>query len=141
MFLRIFALIVLLALPGAAWTYGPDDSQPPPVRTWTVRNQCREAVRVALNYQKVEGRIVTRGWWQLQPQTEVRIQMLSERIGYFAVSLSKTMWWNDPAGPRFGLDLDRDFEYPGDGTERGRWIYSFHWRSVIERPIETLTCP
>ena len=147
MFLRILALIALLALPSAAWTQKGDDDSPPPVHIWTVRNQCREPIRIALNYLTAEetaeggivGRVVTRGWWMVPPYTEVEIRMLGEWIGYFAVSLSYSLRWSDPAGPKFGLDLERNFDYAGDGR-RARWIDGFILRSVIERPIETLTC-
>jgi len=133
-----FLLIILAASPGAAQK--GDWGQPPGDHVWTIRNVCFEPIRFAMNYQTVKGRVVTKGWWHVPPQGEAKIRMLSEHIGYYAVSRSNKSHWYDPDGPKFGIDLARDFEYPNDGIQRGVQVYKFRWISVIEEPITRLDC-
>lgn len=142
--LRALVLILLaqIAVPSVAQLEGKGDTaQPPPIYPWTVHNRCQEPVRLALHFQKDDGRVVTRGWWQLPPQGEVGGPMNSEWIGYLAISHSRKFWWWNPDGPKFGVDLSRDFEFPGDGKRQSATIFGFHWISVLREPITTLTCP
>ena len=133
-------LLLLPASPGPARAYGGDDAQPPPARTWTVRNECDEPVAVAVHYQELDGRVVTRGWWRLEAGREAAVRMRSEWIGYFAFSRSGRFWW-DPEGPVFGVAFSRHFVFAGTGAREARQRYGFHWISVIAEPVTRLVCP
>jgi hypothetical protein len=108
---------------------------------WTIKNQCNESIRLAINFTTGWGRTITKGWKYMQPQSEFALKMNSEYIGYHAVSISNRYYWWDSKRPYFGVNLDRDFEYASDGLRQGPTKVQFVWISIIEEPVTTLICP
>jgi len=62
----------------------------------TLVNTCSQQIEVAVQYQSVERKLVTRGWWAVAPNTTQATDILSTgpQIAFFAKNRSTGMMWN-----------------------------------------------
>ena len=124
-----YILIILVSSPCfAQWLPGKGDGNTPPgTRLWTAQNLCHETVLLALHFQTVDGKVITKGWYVMPPMAQLNFNMISEWIAYYARTQSFSYFWADPSNTYQGIgaDLYNDFEYPGKGIGRAVKFYPY----------------
>lgn len=81
---RLVPPLLLLSCLAAVPPAHPQDLAPPPgFFGWTLVNDCPAPVRIVLHYAP-EGDLVTKGWWSLEPGSELVSHSATQFVAYVA---------------------------------------------------------
>ena len=95
----------------------PADAQdlapPPGLFGWTLVNECSAPIRVALHYAP-DGELVTKGWWSLEPGSELVSHSATQFVAYIADSPEMRVRAPDLNGTyELAIDPAGDFVFAG----------------------------
>ena len=107
---------------------------------WTIKNECREDIDLAVHYQNEFARRSV-GWWNLDKDESITFTSFNRHVAYYAKSDSHIWSADSETGLPVFININRKFDYEFEEVPAGADITAyFRIKDYVNDSVTRVTC-